>query len=55
MDNPSEASKIPIWATLGTKPGKAKVENELDDSDATHMMEVNPAAFSRSQTFQEST
>lgn len=55
MDNPSEASKIPIWATLGIKPGKAKVENELNDSDATHMMEVNPAAFSRSQTFQEST
>ncbi|XP_030526068.2 cyclic dof factor 3-like isoform X2 [Rhodamnia argentea] len=55
IDNPSEASKIPIWTTLGIGPGKAKAENDLKDSDAAHIMEVNPAAFSRSQTFQEST
>ncbi|KAI3421628.1 Dof-type domain-containing protein [Psidium guajava] len=55
IDNPSESSKIPIWATLGIKPGKAKAENDLKDSNAAHIMEVNPAAFSRSQTFQEST
>ncbi|GKV30551.1 hypothetical protein SLEP1_g39352 [Rubroshorea leprosula] len=69
IDDPNEASRSPIWTTLGIKPDqkvavsggnifKAFEHKEkgkdcsLDDS---HILEANPAALSRSHTFQEST
>ncbi|XP_031504397.1 cyclic dof factor 2-like [Nymphaea colorata] len=69
IDDPDEAAKSSIWATLGikhecgegaTKGGLVKAfqlktetkENTPDDSPVLH---ANPAALSRSQTFQEST
>ncbi|XP_044499207.1 cyclic dof factor 1-like [Mangifera indica] len=69
IDEPDEASKSPIWATLGIKPndidpksGDAifkgfKPEKDGKDHlpDGTQILEANPAALSRSQTFQEST
>ncbi|XP_031248913.1 cyclic dof factor 3-like [Pistacia vera] len=69
IDDPDEASKSPIWATLGIKP------NEMDPKSrgtifkgfepkkqskghllhGSQILEANPAALSRSHTFQEST
>ncbi|KAE8699230.1 Cyclic dof factor 1 [Hibiscus syriacus] len=69
IDDPNEASRSPIWATLGIKPGeknplrggkifnafKSKVEGKDQLADGSHILEANPAALSRSHTFQEST
>lgn len=63
VDNPSEASRSPIWTALGIKPHEriaaskvnGKVECKGSDSeDTADIMEANPAALSRSHTFQES-
>lgn len=68
IDDPSEASKSPLWATLGLKPDQkdptskgtifknfeTKAECYGHVSDITHVLEANPAALSRSHTFQES-
>ncbi|KAF5725755.1 cyclic dof factor 3-like [Tripterygium wilfordii] len=68
IDDPDEASRSPIWATLGIKPNqkdsssKAAIPKTSENgsgeehaSEATHILEANPAALSRSHTFQEST
>ncbi|RWW64646.1 hypothetical protein BHE74_00028105 [Ensete ventricosum] len=62
IDDPDEAAKSSIWATLGIKPEvgifkplKSKAESEAQTSDAAHLLQANPAALSRSQSFQEST
>uniref|UniRef100_A0A5B7CB26 Dof-type domain-containing protein n=1 Tax=Davidia involucrata TaxID=16924 RepID=A0A5B7CB26_DAVIN len=69
IDDPDEASRSSIWATLGFnseqketksecgifRPFKSSTEGKGHPSDATQVLEANPAAFSRSQTFQEST
>lgn len=64
IDDPNEASRSPIWTALGIKPHEritpskmnGKVEcKESDSEDAANIMEANPAALSRSHTFQEST
>ncbi|XVF42654.1 hypothetical protein PTKIN_Ptkin01aG0382000 [Pterospermum kingtungense] len=68
IDDPNEASRSPIWATLGIKPhqkdplqgGKifnafeSKAEGKDHLPDGSHILEANPAALSRSHTFQES-
>ncbi|KAK1294408.1 Cyclic dof factor 2 [Acorus calamus] len=68
IDNPDEASKSSIWATLGIKHdpkepfGKGgmfkafqgSADRKDHASDAAHVLQANPAALSRSQTFQES-
>ncbi|CAO2203125.1 unnamed protein product [Urochloa humidicola] len=62
IDDPDEAAKSSIWATLGIKPGdpgtfkpfQSKVANKGQKSDATQVLQANPAALSRSQSFQES-
>ncbi|XP_010266732.1 PREDICTED: cyclic dof factor 3-like [Nelumbo nucifera] len=69
IDDPDEAAKSSIWATLGIKTDQnesiakggmfkafqPKTESNIHDSDATQVLQANPAALSRSQTFQEST
>lgn len=69
IDDPDEASKSPIWATLGIKPDQKEsmskgtifetFERKVDDKghldEASNILEANPAALSRSHTFQEST
>lgn len=69
IDDPDEASKSSIWAALGIKPGQKepvskgifrafvpKAEGNIKhSSESTHVLEANPAALTRSQTFQEST
>ncbi|KAE8721156.1 Dof zinc finger protein DOF1.3 [Hibiscus syriacus] len=69
VDDPNDASRSPIWATLGIKPGEkdplrggkifnafeSKVEGKDHVADGSHILEANPAALSRSHTFQEST
>ncbi|OEL37508.1 Cyclic dof factor 2 [Dichanthelium oligosanthes] len=62
IDDPDEAAKSSIWATLGIKPGdpgtfkpfQSKVESKGQKSDAAQVLQANPAALSRSQSFQES-
>ncbi|OMO88769.1 Zinc finger, Dof-type [Corchorus olitorius] len=69
IDDPNEASRSPIWATLGIKPDQkdplrgGKIFNAFESKaegkdrlpDGSHILEANPAALSRSHTFQEST
>lgn len=69
IDDPDEASKSPIWATLGIKPDQkdpkpgfmifkgfeTKKEDKSHVLEGTQILEANPAALSRSHTFQEST
>ncbi|XP_022746648.1 cyclic dof factor 1-like isoform X2 [Durio zibethinus] len=69
IDDPNEASRSPIWATLGIKPDQkdplqgGKIFNAFESKaeakdhvpDGTHILEANPAALSRSHKFQEST
>lgn len=63
IDDPEEASKSSIWATLGIKPDisgifkglQAKTQGKGRASDVTQALHANPAALSRSQSFQEST
>ncbi|KAG8649887.1 hypothetical protein MANES_08G152100v8 [Manihot esculenta] len=68
IDDPNEASKSPLWATLGLKlyeknpvpkgtifkTCEIKADGKGHASEATHILEANPAALSRSHTFQES-
>ncbi|KAG7949008.1 hypothetical protein I3843_13G038500 [Carya illinoinensis] len=69
IDDPEEAAKSSIWSTLGIKPekdkpsirdsifkaSKLKSDTSSRTSDADHILKANPAAFSRCQSFQEST
>lgn len=64
IDDPYEASKSPIWTTLGIKHNQKdsmskcpeiEKEGKHHVPDGTHILEANPAALSRSHTFQEST
>ncbi|XP_058078473.1 cyclic dof factor 2-like [Magnolia sinica] len=69
IDDPDEAAKSSIWATLGIKHNKnepitkggifkafqPQMEGKGHTSDAKQVLQANPAALSRSQTFQEST
>ena len=62
IDDPDEAAKSSIWATLGIKPGdpgtfkpfQSKAESKGQKSDTAQVLQANPAALSRSQSFQES-
>ncbi|TVU22558.1 hypothetical protein EJB05_32267 [Eragrostis curvula] len=62
IDDPDEAAKSSIWATLGIKPGdpstfkpfQSKVESKDQTIDTAQVLQANPAALSRSQSFQES-
>ncbi|KAF0897945.1 hypothetical protein E2562_001644 [Oryza meyeriana var. granulata] len=63
IDDPDEAAKSSIWATLGIKPGdpgifkpfqsKGESKGQPSDSRPARALQANPAAFSRSQSFQE--
>ncbi|XP_022743297.1 cyclic dof factor 3-like [Durio zibethinus] len=69
IDDPNEVSRSPIWATLGIKPNQkdplrggkifnafeSKAEGKDHLQDGSQILEANPAAVSRSHTFQEST
>ncbi|KAG1365585.1 cyclic dof factor 3 [Cocos nucifera] len=67
IDDPDEAAKSSIWATLGIKPDESikkggifkafhsKTENKGHSTDAAQVLLANPAALTRSLTFQEST
>ncbi|KAI9185254.1 hypothetical protein LWI28_020657 [Acer negundo] len=70
IDDPDEASKSSIWATLGIKHDqkdsipRGTIFKGLETKkqgkgrhvlDGTQILEANPAALSRSHTFQEST
>lgn len=69
IDDPDEASRSPIWATLGFKPDQKDLKSggaifkdfetkkggKADVLDGAEILEANPAALSRSHTFQEST
>ncbi|KAK7316036.1 hypothetical protein VNO77_34664 [Canavalia gladiata] len=67
IDDPNEASKSPIWATLGIKPDnhqslpedaifkKAKPKEANNHVlGVSQILEANPAAISRAHAFQES-
>ncbi|KAL3501428.1 hypothetical protein ACH5RR_035877 [Cinchona calisaya] len=69
IDDPNEAAKSSIWSTLGIKnekidsisgrslfkafPSKGDFKNQV--ADTSLVLQANPAAFSRSQQFHEST
>ncbi|XP_027150904.1 cyclic dof factor 1-like [Coffea eugenioides] len=69
IDDPNEAAKSSIWSTLGIKneksesinrgslfkafPSKGDPKNRV--ADTSLVLQANPAAFSRSQSFREST
>ncbi|XP_057467416.1 cyclic dof factor 3-like [Actinidia eriantha] len=65
IDDPDEASKSSIWTTLGFNSNPKEPESRCGifrpykssghQSDNTDVLEANPAALSRSHTFQEST
>ncbi|KAG6489088.1 cyclic dof factor 3-like isoform X1 [Zingiber officinale] len=60
VDDPKEAAKSSIWATLGIKPEiggtfPSKAENKVHKLDSEQVLHANPAALSRSQSFQETT
>uniref|UniRef100_A0ACD5VEK0 Uncharacterized protein n=1 Tax=Avena sativa TaxID=4498 RepID=A0ACD5VEK0_AVESA len=64
IDDPDEAAKSSIWATLGIKPGdpgvfkpfqfKGESKGQPADARPARVLQANPAAFSRSQSFLES-
>ncbi|KAF7801424.1 cyclic dof factor 3-like [Senna tora] len=58
IDDPNEASKSPIWAALGIKPGKKECESDGSGAGGggrvSRILEANPAAISRAHAFQES-
>ncbi|KAF5730160.1 cyclic dof factor 3-like [Tripterygium wilfordii] len=65
IDDPTEAAKSSIWATLGIKNGsinggglfksfKSKGDEKNHISETARVLQANPAAFSRSINFQES-
>lgn len=64
IDDPDEAAKSSIWTTLGIKPddeggmfkpykSKAKSEGHKVDASSSPSLTANPAAVSRSHSFQE--
>ncbi|KAL5707593.1 hypothetical protein ACHQM5_018482 [Ranunculus cassubicifolius] len=69
IDDPDAIAKSSIWATLGVNPCRSepilkggifkafqpKTDVNCSVSDTTVVLQANPAALSRSQTFQEST
>ena len=63
IDDPDEAAKSSIWTTLGIEPGErgmfrpfqSKSDGREQTSNAARVMQANPAAQSRFQTFQETT
>ncbi|GLT95422.1 hypothetical protein SLE2022_131050 [Rubroshorea leprosula] len=69
IDDPNDASRSPIWTTLSVKPDQKvavsggnifkafehKEKGKDCSLDGSHILEANPAALSRSFTFQEST
>ncbi|XP_051213599.1 cyclic dof factor 1 [Lolium perenne] len=63
IDDPDEAAKSSIWTTLGIEPGErgmfrpfqSKSDVKERTSDAARVMQANPAAQSRFQSFQETT
>uniref|UniRef100_A0A0D9X319 Dof-type domain-containing protein n=1 Tax=Leersia perrieri TaxID=77586 RepID=A0A0D9X319_9ORYZ len=63
IDDPDEAAKSSIWTTLGIEPGdrgmfrpfQSKSESREQISGAARVLQANPAALSRSQSFQETT
>ncbi|EXB22882.1 Dof zinc finger protein [Morus notabilis] len=69
IDDPDEAAKSSIWSTLGIEPDtnqpvgrggifkafKPKSDAKSDAKDDDHVLQSNPAALSRSRSFQEST
>ncbi|KAK9283597.1 hypothetical protein L1049_011846 [Liquidambar formosana] len=68
IDDPDEAAKSSIWATLGIEHNKnepiikggtfkafqPKTKSSVHTSETGQVLQANPAALSRSQTFQES-
>lgn len=67
INDPEEAAKSSIWSTLGIRPDesikrgslfrgfRSNNESSSNAPDAAQILRANPAALSRSQTFQEST
>ncbi|CAN6206505.1 unnamed protein product [Urochloa humidicola] len=63
IDDPDEAAKSSIWTTLGIEPGErgmfrpfqSKPESREQISTSAKVLQANPAALSRSQSFQETT
>ncbi|XP_066391602.1 cyclic dof factor 1-like [Miscanthus floridulus] len=63
IDDPVEAAKSSIWTTLGIEPGdrgmfrpfQSKPERQEQISGAARALQANPAALSRSRSFQETT
>lgn len=67
ISDPEEAAKSSIWSTLGIRPDESvkrgglfrgfqsNSESTSNASGAAKILHANPAALSRSQTFQEST
>lgn len=63
IHDPDEAAKSSIWTTLGIEPGnrgmfrpfQSKSGSKEQMSDAARVMQANPAAQSRFQSFQETT
>ncbi|WVZ71599.1 hypothetical protein U9M48_020169 [Paspalum notatum var. saurae] len=63
IDNPEEAAKSSIWTSLGIKPDERIIMKSFQSKDqktgemleSAQALQANPAAFSRSQTFQERT
>ncbi|XP_009591911.1 cyclic dof factor 1-like [Nicotiana tabacum] len=69
IDDPNEAAKSSIWSTLGIKNEKidsvrgarlfkafnTKADHRNRESDASFVLQANPAALSRSLNFREST
>ena len=62
IDNPEEAAKSSIWASLGIKADERIIFKSFQSKDLKNSetkmpesLQANPAAFSRSQTFQERT
>ncbi|XP_062186992.1 cyclic dof factor 1-like [Phragmites australis] len=61
IDDPDEAAKSSIWTTLGIEPGErgmfrpfqSKPESREQIYGAARVLQANPAAMSRSQSFQE--
>ncbi|XP_006658977.2 cyclic dof factor 1-like [Oryza brachyantha] len=63
IDDPDEAAKSSIWTTLGIEPGdrgmfrpfQSKAGTREQISGAARVLQANPAALSRSHSFQETT
>uniref|UniRef100_A0A0D9UZM7 Dof-type domain-containing protein n=1 Tax=Leersia perrieri TaxID=77586 RepID=A0A0D9UZM7_9ORYZ len=63
IDDPAEAAKSSIWTTLGIKPDVKGIFKSFQSNapktgttpESPQALQANPAAFSRSQSFQETT